>query len=66
MCLNGFWGSVCGEEWKYVDAEIVCHQLGYNERENSPYVYFSDIEPVITAVICPNFSFLSHTAALEL
>ena len=44
MCLNGFWGSVCGEGWDYVDAEIVCHQLGYDGRENIPYVILSEIK----------------------
>ena len=29
ICYDGVWGSVCGYNWDYFDAAIVCRQMGF-------------------------------------
>ena len=28
VCINGSWNEVCGEDWNYNDAFVLCRQLG--------------------------------------
>ncbi|XP_019854464.1 PREDICTED: scavenger receptor cysteine-rich type 1 protein M130-like isoform X2 [Amphimedon queenslandica] len=36
VCVNGVWGSICGQGWSTSDARVVCKQLGYPDTE--PYI----------------------------
>ena len=34
--LLGQWGTVCNYNWDFVDATVVCHQLGYLRAVGAP------------------------------
>ena len=33
MCYNNVWGTVCHNNWNYLDAVVVCYQLGYSGQK---------------------------------
>ena len=39
ICMNGTWGTICGDSWKDGDARVVCRQLGHSSYGNYFFVY---------------------------
>ena len=64
ICYNNHWGTICDNDWRYPEAEVVCRQLGFDGEGQKYFLYNLIFWIMITSScsFCINYSHAEYLA----